>query len=113
MSEALKELLDAILPTYQYQMPAGKAAAITYQPVYASDSAYESGEAIEEHWSFRVTVFQKKQDPQMIQRIVKALRAAGWTITDRAWMIDTENKYYQHAIDIDKWEEIRNENNRT
>ena len=107
MSESLKALLEKILPTYQYQMPAGKTAAITYQPIYAADSAYESGEAIQEHWSIRVTIFQKKQDPAVISAVVRDLRAAGWTITDRAWMIDPDNKYYQHAIDIDKWEVIR------
>lgn len=106
MSDELKELLQAILPTYQYQMPAGMAAAITYQPFYAADTGYESGKAIEEQVSFRVTIFQKKQDPAVIRAVVKALRAAGWVIANREWMIDPDGKYYQHAINIDKWEGI-------
>ena len=107
MSDELKDLLGAILPTYQYQMPAGMAAAITYQPFYAADVEYESGKAVKQQCSFRVTIFQKKQDPAVIGAVVKALRAAGWVITDREWMIDPDGKYYQHAIDIDKWEVIR------
>lgn len=106
MSEELKKLLSAILPTYQYQMPGGMDAAITYQPVYAADTGYEAGKAIQEHYTYRVTVFQRREDPAVIRAVVRALRSAGWSIAQREWMIDPDQRYYQHSIDIDKWEVI-------
>ena len=110
MSEGLKGLLETILPTYQYQMPGGIDAAITYQPMYAADRVYESGEVREQLVTYRVTIFQRKNDDSIVRKVVSALRAAGWTVTDREWMIDTDNRYYQHAINIDKMEVIKNEN---
>lgn len=106
IDEQLKTLLAAILPTYQYQMPAGLDAAITYQPYYAEDTDYESGAPARQHLAYRVTVFQRRSVPAQIQRIVAALRAAGWVISHREWMIDPDGYYYQHSIDIDKWEVI-------
>lgn len=109
MEERLKNLLETILPTYQYQMPAGQKAAITYQPYSASDEEYESGKAIAESVNFRVNVFLKQNSPETVQRVVNALRADGWVILYREWLIDTENKYYQHVMDIEKWEGIQYE----
>lgn len=107
MSERLKNLLESMLPTYQYQMPAGLDAAITYQPYYAEDDDYESGRAVTEAVSYRVTVFQRVNNNDLIDSIVRALRNDGWTITSREWLIDIDNKYYQHSIDIDNWEVIK------
>lgn len=107
MIEEIKNLLDAILPAYQYQMPAGMDAAITYQPYYANDEDYESGAAITQRRSYRITVFQRVPDEAVNEAVVTALRDGGYVISSREWLIDTDGRYYQHSIDVDKWEGIQ------
>lgn len=109
MNSELKELLSGILPTCEFQIPAGLNACISYQMYYANDSEYESGEAVEEHEAYRVTLWQKVEDKTIVKTLTKALRAAGWVISYRESMIDAENKYYQHVYNVEKWRKILNE----
>lgn len=104
MNEELYALLSAIKPTYHMELPSGASEGIVYQLAYATDGTYETGAALTETYTYRITVYQTAYDGAVISTILSALRAGGWAIQSREQLRqhDGTTDYYQHVIDVAK-----------
>ena len=100
--DELRQLLSGFAPTFLLTLNGTPPVGITYQMYLGQDRNFEGGAPMHVRESYRVTLWQKKNDPDQVTAIQTALRAQGWAIHYWTQMYDNENKYIMYPMNIMK-----------
>lgn len=102
----LNALLGALKVPVETGVFKGNKAPQTYAvltPLVDTDSLFADNAPLYEIQEVRISLFTKGSYTQLRQKVVKALRAAEFTISDKRYHgYETDTEYHHYGIDIAK-----------